>query len=423
MALPKYEDIKTSDEWNKFTKDEQAAILNDASKRGVLNEDRTLPPKSGASIKDIAPSLAEKGIEKGGEKIWDTVTGVAPKLPVTSTGGPSLSIGSQASNVLNNQPLQSVGSATMPDGSAGTLLSDGSVVPANSITFGDVGGTAAMVYNGIDAAGRLIHGNKRGKIQGGATLAGTGIGYALGGPVGGGIGSVVGRFAGRGLAHMFGGNVTGMAKDKRTEELSQMGYTPDQLKLRTDPDKTNKHYGEVPTADRLSRPTDVWGSQGLMHTFGSDYLNKKSEQDRFADSQAAIDNGLIKSDKGDVVVTDEAKLRDLSAAAEANPDYIKHYQHWKSQQPDATPAATPAATPNSQPQTNTKQSSSRNVPIGLGSPASLADVAPKPITPPMMPEPDDTPSPGEANSVNNYAAMINNMLKQGRNQFKASYTS
>lgn len=58
---------------------------------------------------------------------------------------------------------------------------------------------------------------------------------------------------------------------------------------------------------------DVWGGYGMFKTYGNDWLNKYSEDDRRNISQALIDNDLITSNKGDIVVRDENRARELAS--------------------------------------------------------------------------------------------------------------
>ena len=61
----------------------------------------------------------------------------------------------------------------------------------------------------------------------------------------------------------------------------------------------------------MKDPWAMSGQYGMLQTFGGDYFNKMNEFQRFAASRAAIDNGLLKGDHGDIIVTDPEKLKGL----------------------------------------------------------------------------------------------------------------
>ena len=199
---------------------------------------------------------------------------------------------------------------------------------AAPFSLADATGTTVAVINGIDAFNNLRNGDKRGRIEGGTTAAGTALGYFLGGPAGAGVGSVVGRTAGRGLAHVFGGGVTKKEQAKNTKKLLELGFLEEQLAGRINPDKSDPNYKKVPTAEIMRDPASMWGTYGMQSTFGPGYFNDMSEKDRWAVTQAAIENNLLKGKHGDVIVTDQDKLRSLADEAKNSPLYAEAYKNW-----------------------------------------------------------------------------------------------
>lgn len=210
----------------------------------------------------------------------------------------------------------------------GTMIYPGQGPVPAPFSLADGAGTTVAIINGIDAFNNLRNGNKRGKIEGGTTAAGTAIGYFLGGPAGAGVGSVVGRTAGRGLAHVFGGGVTKREQEKNTKDLLALGFLEDQLAGRINPDKSDPNYKKVPTEAIMRDPASMWGTYGMQSTFGPGYFNDMSEKDRWAVTQAAIDNNLLKGKHGDVIVTDRDKLRSLADEAKNSPLYAEAYKNW-----------------------------------------------------------------------------------------------
>ncbi len=252
----------------------------------------------------------------------------------------SLPSTTELSNVFQlGAPPDAVASTVLPDGSAGFILSDGSTVAADGISsYGpiaaDIGGAAVAGYNAFDAGSNILKGSRRGKgtVEGLGTLAGTAGGYILGGLPGAGIGSVIGRTAGRGLASVgeslgvIGGRSTKEYQADRTKDLLRMGYTPDQLKLRTGTATT--HPGQKANWDTTdkSNPLNMMGSEGMLK-YGPEYLNKLSHQDRYLLTKYAIDKGYFQSNKGDEVIGGD-EMADIKANQDSilkNPDYLAQF--------------------------------------------------------------------------------------------------
>lgn len=131
------------------------------------------------------------------------------------------------------------------------------------------------------------------------------------------------------LARPFG--ITGHKSTKdyqnqRTQDLMKMGYTADQMKLRTGTETT--HPGQKANWDTkdLSNPLNLMGSEGMLK-YGPDYLNKLSHQDRYMLTKYAIDKDYFRGDKGDQVLGAD-ELADIKANQESilkNPDYLTQF--------------------------------------------------------------------------------------------------
>lgn len=248
-----------------------------------------------------ATQLTTSGATQAGAQVAQTM---APELARSGAQAAATQTGAQAAQAAPSVP-----------GAAPFSLADGA-------------GTTVAIINGIDAFNNLRNGDKRGRIEGGTTAAGTAVGYFLGGAPGAGIGSVVGRTAGRGLAHVFGGGVTKREQEKNTKDLLALGFLEDQLAGRINPDKADPNYKKVPTEAIMRDPASMWGTYGMQSTFGPGYFNDMSEKDRWAVTQAAIENNLLKGKHGDVIVTDQDKLRSLADEAKNSPLYAEAYKNW-----------------------------------------------------------------------------------------------
>lgn len=95
------------------------------------------------------------------------------------------------------------------------------------------------------------------------------------------------------------------------------------------PQADENRWNQIKDKAMKSAP-DMWGTYGMLNTFGSDYFDKMNEFQRFAATQYAIDNGLLKGDKGDIVVTDPERLKAALKDFTDNKAYQDMYNAWKS---------------------------------------------------------------------------------------------
>lgn len=94
------------------------------------------------------------------------------------------------------------------------------------------------------------------------------------------------------------------------------------------PEADEERWKEIRGEAMKSAP-DMWGQFGMLNTFKKDYFEKMSEFQRFAATQYAIDNGLLKEDHGDIIVTDPERLRAALEEFTSNKDYQAMYEAWK----------------------------------------------------------------------------------------------
>lgn len=90
----------------------------------------------------------------------------------------------------------------------------------------------------------------------------------------------------------------------------------------------DKKWEQIKDEAMKSAP-DMWGQFGMLDTFKEDYFQKMSEFQRYAATQYAIDNNLLKGDHGDIIVTDPDKLRGALEEFSNNEDYKRQYEAWK----------------------------------------------------------------------------------------------
>lgn len=90
-------------------------------------------------------------------------------------------------------------------------------------------------------------------------------------------------------------------------------------------------------ATAMKDPQAMAGQLGLLQTFGADYFSKMNEFERFAAARAAIDNGLLDGDHGDILVTDPEKLKSILPQYVADEKVQQEYNAFKANQAQAAP--------------------------------------------------------------------------------------
>lgn len=185
-----------------------------------------------------------------------------------------------------------------------------------------------------------------GALQGAASGAALGsvfpgVGTVAGGLIGGGLGLAKGFFNHKNTKEYQADNTATLAKQFK-------GAPADQQKLLSSLRTATPGATKESQALAMKDPTAMWGSYGMLNTFGKDYFDKMDEFQRYAATQAAIDNGLFDPEKGDMLITDAAKLKSLTEGAYKNADYRKAYDSWK--KTEKSPALSSIAPGGSDPQ-------------------------------------------------------------------------
>jgi hypothetical protein len=204
-----------------------------------------------------------------------------------------------------------------------------------SLSLSGIGSAGNYIAPGLGLLGAYdLATNDRGKVggalQGAASGAAIGSffpgpGTAIGAGIGGLAGLAKGFFQHKGTKEYQADNTASLAK-------TFQGAPADQQKLLQslrNPDPNAPKATKESQALAMKDPTAMWGSYGMLNTFGKDYFDKMDEFQRYAATQAAIDNNLFDPEKGDMLITDPAKLKALTEGAYKNADYRKAYDAWK----------------------------------------------------------------------------------------------
>lgn len=306
----------------------------------------------GLDFNNILKSLGE---DKAKSAATTAVTSAAPEagaslLPSGSlgTGIPGLEGGSA---MVGGGQIGTAGIG-IPGLEGGVPLSGGAIAPAGTVAgpwslsgFGSAGNFYAP------AAGALLAYDVLNSRRGGWG------GAAEGALSGAGIGSYFGPW-GAGIGALIGGGVGYFDKHKPTAQYESERWKGTLDKFKGDPNQaavnnlylaahpkgdTGKGWTPEVAANALKDPIAMWGQQGMLDTFGSDYFNSMNEAQRYAASKTAIDNGLLKADHGDVIVTDPEKLKSLAEQNYNNQNYTSAYNNWKNGTSGATNSS---STPN-----------------------------------------------------------------------------
>lgn len=281
--------------------------------------------------------------------------------------------------------------AAIPAGyvGVGTSATGGTMIAPASMAGGAGGG--AFSLGGIGAAGNAILplAGAVGAYDVLTSRRGGWGGAAEGAASGAAMGSYFG-LPGAGIGAAIGGLVGYFDKHKTTKQYEAERWKDTNSKFDKDPNQpfvqhlasvahpegdTGQAWTPEVAAKALQDPIAMWGTQGMLNTFGPDYFNKMTEFQRYAATKAAIDNGLLKADHGDIIVTDPEKLKSLLESAYSNKDYLSEYNAWKKANPNEIPfdPKNPNGTPSSA--TTSAKGGSVNINIGGSSGPSKMDKA------------------------------------------------
>jgi len=264
----------------------------------------------------------------GSKAVYDAVTG--QKI----LGG----VGGKIANALGLGGTEAAAGATTEAaaGAAPTILSVEPVAGA-ATEAGAGAGAGAFSLSGIGSAGNaflpavgafgaydlLTHnrGAGRGALQGAASGAAIGsffpgAGTAIGAGIGGALGLAKGLFgeheSTRDVARKHTSQLLNAGKDNSNWQNYVAGMRAQYNAPTRDSSKT---YGnQFATFDEYKkaglRADDLTGVYGNLKTFGPDWANY-SQQQRQAVTQGLIDQGLYESKKGEVIVTDAEKAKQI----------------------------------------------------------------------------------------------------------------
>lgn len=296
------------------------------------------------AITDVAQGQkALGGLREGLSNIGKEVSGLfGPSAP---TG-----IGPVASGADYAAALEGVGqAATQTAGQAATVTpvaETGMFAPGSKLTQG-LGGLGAAIgaygaYKGIEAGDPMSAGLGGAGVAGGLAT----MGFALG-PVGWAA-LIAAPVAG---ALINKNKVTTRERNKRqTENLLNMGFSKEQMQAlgRMDPqgnimfrpdtlskeqkDAEARKWNEIsrsddPNVNPLRQASGIWGTEGMLSTYGPDYLNKMSEFDRYVAAASAIENGGgFYQKKGEILLKNQNAAKAAYEAAKANPELMAKYQ-------------------------------------------------------------------------------------------------
>lgn len=320
--------------------------LPDGSRRMLVpgSARQVSAPRQEVGLKDLA---IKYGIDKGIDAITSSAVdqGVSSILPeISSLGDFSYTLAQEAPlgfNLAGELPasIANVGAAEAPAAGAG---------------FAQIAGPILALKGGYDTYKALSNGQSS---RTGLGTAGAGIGMMLGGPVGAGIGAI----AGSGLGYLVNKTPLRHKSTKQVQAERQVSLRDLNSKaINNYLDTSNKQLSSSPNmGGRVDTSTaadfvginpetgmwtnnkyatsrnladlqaqDVWGSYGMLNLFGDDYFSKMSEFERYAASRSALENNLIKSNKGDLMITDGDKLKSLLADAYKNEQYKKDYNSY-----------------------------------------------------------------------------------------------
>jgi hypothetical protein len=288
------------------------------------------PPKPPSAMDTLLPIAGGAAAIAGGGIIGKKVIGglmgggggAAAGGATAGTAASGVTSAGTTGSGLMAPEIISAGRVEAAPGAGGMFGSGGALSPTGIGSAGNVILPAAGAYGAYDLFDRNV-GPGRGAIQGAASGAAMGSYFGpQGAAIGAGIGLVVGF-----TKSFFDNPSTRELVEKRWNNLAKS----------SDPATANyaKQYREYLDSDRAKedakldfqemkksgqlKAEDVWGGYGMFKTFGSDWLNKYSEEQRRAISQRLLDENLVDSKKGDIVITDSKRAREIAEEVEQQP--------------------------------------------------------------------------------------------------------
>lgn len=292
------------------------------------------------AITDVAQGQkALGGLREGLSNIGKEVSGLfGPGAPI---GVGPVASGAEYASALEGAGQAATQTATVTPPAEAGMFAPGSTLGTALGGLG-VGLGAYGAFKGIKKGDPLSAG------LGGLGLASglSQLGLLGAGPIG-----WAGLIAAPVVGSLFGKDVSAPERNvRKTKALLKMGFTPEQLGTRvdakgnpvTESNRFTKEAGETwkrltsstdPNVNPLRQATGIWGTEGMLETFGPDYFNKMSEFDRYVAGTAAVENNQIYQKKGELLVKDKEALRTAVEQYKADPNKLAqlqaNYNAWK----------------------------------------------------------------------------------------------
>lgn len=290
---------------------------------GVTSTGANVAGSTGAGITDILSKIPGLGSSTGATAAGNQVATYLPSMTTPTTAG-AFTAGATA-------VPEAVGTAV----NGGTMMADGSIMAASP----SLGGTIAAATPYLGAAGgalgtyNTVKGWQDGeKDVGGGFLSGAGAGLGLGmaapllgmGPLGwGALGLMaLGGGAVGGIGELLTHKSTKQYQAERWGELSDKGianvdavYAANHAKDDTGIWKDGKYAGQKWTFEKAQDlakddPSHFVHVYGNYKTFGNDWNSYGLDKQKQIVS-GLVNAGLYKSDKGDVLISNEDKAREI----------------------------------------------------------------------------------------------------------------
>lgn len=283
--------------------------LYDAGKDAITGATTATAPTAATA----AGSGAVNGLVGAGtDAVQEGINAAANPMGYAETVLPSGTQGTIASGIEG-------ASGTGTSGATGGLFGAGG---AGSTALG-VGGTALGTYEAIQGI-KNQNPIQAGLGGAGAVMGLNALGYTLG-PWG--VAATIAAPAVLSVvSKLFDHETTRERAKKNTNELMGMSNDPTWqnyvggIRQQYDSAPTGKAFdaGKYSTWDEYKQAgldaNDLMGVYGNLKTFGPDWIKYSPEQQK-AITQALINNDLYASKKGDVIVTDEAKAKEIANQA------------------------------------------------------------------------------------------------------------
>jgi hypothetical protein len=286
-------------------------------------------PKEEPGLGDLLVPVAAGGLAlAGGQALGKEIPGVVKEGlgGMLGTGGPSTSttatgaFGADAAApygaIANPATGEAVGTMGLPTGGmfglspTATGVAGGLGLGAGLYGLSEAYKDKDPVMGAFSGAGAGLGGGMLATALGASAVPGPGWLLGGGALLGAGVGMLGGLFDKPSTRELVKERWIDLAKqsDPATQTFANqyLQYLDsDQAK-----EDAKIDFGELKKAGSLT-PEQVWGGHGMFKTFGSDWLGTYTPDQRRQISQGLIDAGLLDSKKGDIVVNDAARAKQI----------------------------------------------------------------------------------------------------------------